>query len=472
LKNPDKKSIRIGPVLFGVLVIVSIFLWVSKVSDTDNTDEGISGIPSGEAYENWPAFRGLNASGLSQSTTPIHWDIEKSTNIKWKTPIPGLGHSSPAIWENKLFITTAVPLEGTADVKTGVFGDIEPVENESTHEWFLYCIDKNTGEMIWKTMCHKGVPEVKRHIKSSHANSTPVTDGKHVVAFLGSEGLYCYDMDGKLLWQEDFGVLNATFYRAPEAQWEFGSSPIIHDGVLILQVDVLENSFIGAYDVSSGKELWRTPRSDVPTWCTPSIYTFNDSTRIAINGYKHIAGYDFSDGSLIWTMGEGGDIPVPVPVIGKDLLFFTSGHGRLRPIYAVKKAARGDISLQESEKSNEYVAWSARRDGAYMPSPIVIDDCLYRLGDMGDFTCYNASDGEVFYDQKLDTKGWYFASVVASKNAIYCTIETGEVSIIKPGKQFEILAQNAMNDNCYATPAISNDVLYYRTQHHLMAIAD
>ena len=429
-------------------------------------------IYSQDSNNNWPAFRGLNASGLSSSKTAEKWDIEKSTNIKWKEPIPGLAHSCPIIWENKLFVTTATTETGSTDLKTGLFGDIEPIENEAVHEWVLYCLDKNSGKLLWKQMAHKGIPKVKRHPKSSHANSTPVTDGKHVVAFYGSEGLFCYDMEGKLLWEKDFGILNATFYRVPKAQWGFGSSPIIHNGVLILQVDVLENSFLGAFDITSGKELWRTPRTDVPTWCTPTIYSIKNSDRIAVNGYQHIGGYDFKTGKNIWTMKEGGDIPVPAPVLRKNLLFFTSAHGKLSPIYAVRTNAQGDISLTENESSSEYIAWSVRRKGAYMPTPIAIGNYLYRLHDRGGFACFNQQDGELVYEHKLEAGGWFIASPVASKNAIYCMGEEGDVFVIKPGREFELVAHNLLNDNCLATPAISNGILYFRTQHHIIAVSE
>lgn len=422
--------------------------------------------------DNWPSFRGNNASGVSNTVTPIMWDIEHLINIKYKVPIPGLAHSCPVIWDDKLFITTAISEDGNADIKTGMFGDIQPIENNSIQEWVVYCLDKNTGKVLWKKTAHRGIPKIKRHPKSTHANSTPATDGSHVVAFFGSEGLYCYDMDGNLIWKNDFGVLNAAFYRAPDAQWGFASSPIIHDGVVIIQSDVLEDSFIGAYDVTNGKELWRTLRSDVPTWCTPSIYHYNNSTRIAVNGYQFIAGYDFKTGDEIWHMAEGGDIPVPTPVIWNDLLFFTSGHGKLMPIYALKSSATGDISLAEGESTNAYIPWSVKRDGAYIPTPIVSGDHLYRLQDRGDFTCFRVDDGKVIYSQRLEGDGWFIASPVASKNAIYCVVETGKVFVIRPGIDFELTATNALGDNCLATPAISNGVIYFRTQNYLISVSE
>ncbi|MCH8218100.1 MAG: PQQ-binding-like beta-propeller repeat protein [Planctomycetes bacterium] len=430
------------------------------------------GLLSQERADNWPAFRGLNASGVSHSVTPVKWDLDDSTNVKWKLPIPGLAHSCPVVWGDRLFVTTATTREGNTDVKTGLYGDIGSIENEVSHEWLLYCVDKETGTVLWQKVAHIGTPKAKRHPKSSHANSTPVTDGKHVVAFYGSEGLYCYDMEGRLLWEKDFGVLNASYYRAPKAQWGFGSSPIIHEGTLLVQVDVLENSFLGAFNIADGMELWRTPRSDVPTWCSPSIYSVDGVTRIAINGYRHIGGYDFGTGKEIWSMREGGDIPVPTPVIGEKLMFFTSAHGKLRPIYAVRTSAQGDITLSDGEQSNASVAWSLRRSGAYMPTPILIGDYLYRLQGKGSFSCFDRKSGEQIYDHRLKAPGAFIASPIASKNALYCCGEKGDVFVIKPGKAFEVLAVNSLKDNCLATPAISEGVIYFRTQHNLIAISE
>ena len=433
---------------------------------------GLSFVVAQSSSANWPSFRGINASGVSNTVTPVTWDVEQSINIKYKVPIPGLAHSCPVIWGDKLFVTTAISEDESDDIKTGLFGDIQPLENKTIHDWVLYCLNKNSGRILWQKTAHRGIPRIKRHPKSTHANSTPATDGKYVVAFFGSEGLYCYDMEGNLVWKKDFGILNATFYRAPDAQWGFASSPIIHEGVVIIQSDVLEGSFLGAYDITSGKELWRTPRTDVPTWCTPSIYHYNKYTRIAVNGYQYMAGYDFKTGKEIWHMGEGGDIPVPAPVIWNDLLFFTSGHGKLMPIYAVKSSAAGDISLPKDESTNKFITWSVKRDGAYIPTPVVAGDHLYRLQDRGDFTCFQAKDGIPVYSHRLEADGWFIASPAASQNAIYCVVEKGQVFVIKPGIEFEILASNSLSDNCLATPAIANGVLYFRTQHHLMAIAE
>src|SRR5512133_3067140 len=206
----------------------------------------------------WSSYRGRLSSGvLDNANLPESFDLAKMTNIRWKTEIPGLGLSSPVIWDNKLFITSAISQADRDGFRTGIYGDIAPVRDSSVHEWKVYCIDKNTGAMIWDKTSYKGIPKMKRHPKSTHANTSVATDGKYVVAFFGSEGLFCYDMNGNLQWQKSFGLLKSVFFMAKTAEWEFASSPIIFNGVLIIQCDVLENSFVAAYVFKTGKELYK-----------------------------------------------------------------------------------------------------------------------------------------------------------------------------------------------------------------------
>jgi len=291
---------------------------------------------------NWPQFRGSFARGIAEtSSLPVTWDVEKGKNVKWKTEVPGLGFSSPVIWGDCIFLTTAISGLEDPELKVGLYGDIDPVEDETVHTWKILCYDKNSGELLWEQTACTGVPKVKRHPKSTHANPTIATDGKYVIAFFGSEGLYCYDHDGKLIWKTDLGVLRSNFFVAPEAEWGFASSPVIHKDRAIVQCDVQDNSFLAAFDISSGKEIWRTSRDEYPTWSTPTIHTFNGKTQIIVNGYKHMGGYDFENGKEIWKMAGGGDIPVPTPVVAHDLIFINNAHGKLSPIYAIKSSAKG-----------------------------------------------------------------------------------------------------------------------------------
>ena len=203
-----------------------------------------------EPDPNWPSFRGTRARGIAEGhTTPTKWDLERGQRIKWKTAIPGLAHSSPVVWGDRIFVTTAVPDGAEPRLRVGLYGDIASVKSEGVHDWKILSLDKNTGEILWERTAHRGAPQTKRHPKSTHANSTPATDGKHVVVFFGSEGLYCYDFEGNLVWKRDLGVLDSVFFMAPKAQWGFASSPIIHGDLVIVQCDVKENSFIAAFNI-------------------------------------------------------------------------------------------------------------------------------------------------------------------------------------------------------------------------------
>ncbi len=420
---------------------------------------------------NWPSFRGEDAKGFSDGfASPISWDVESSKNVKWKTPIPGLGHSSPIVWGNFIYITTAISGVEDPELKVGLYGSINPVEDETEHLFKVYCLDKNSGKIIWEHTSHKGIPKVKRHPKATHANSTPATDGEHVVAFFGSEGLYCYSMQGKLLWKKDFGVLDSAFFMVPTAQWGFASSPVIHDGVVVIQADVLENSFLAALDVKTGKVLWKTGRNDYPTWSTPTVQAVGQGKQVIVNGFKHVGAYDFKTGKEIWKLSGAGDIPVPTPVVAHGLVFINSAHGKMSPIFAIKLSAQGDISLKPGEDSNEFIVWSINRGGAYMQTPLIYGDYLYNLRGNGAFECYKATTGERIYREKVGNMSSFSASAVAADGKLYLPSEQGDIFVVKAGPEFEVLGQNPMKDICMATPAISEGVVFIRTHHFLAAV--
>lgn len=419
----------------------------------------------------WPGYRGYMASGvLDNANLPETFDFEKMENVKWKIKIPGMGISSPVIWGNKLFITTAISAGDKAGFKPGMYGDVTPVKDSSVHEWKVYCIDKTTGRIIWEKTPVTGVPKVKRHPKSTHANTTVAVDGEHVVAFFGSEGLYCFDFKGKLLWQKNFGILRSAFFIMKNAEWEFASSPIIHKGVVIIQCDVLENSFLAAYDVRTGKELWKSERDEYPGWCTPNIYTNGGKTCVAVNGFKHRGGYDFSTGKEIWKMSGGGDIQIPTPIIGNNLVYFNSAHGKSSPIIAVRTSATGDITLKGNETANSGVQWSLPRGGSYMQTMLLYRNRLYNFNWNGSINCLDPETGKEIYNAKLGSARSFIASPVASDGRIYTADEEGTVYIIRDGDTFELLAEIPMKDICMTAPAITDGMIFFRTQNNLYAV--
>ncbi len=423
--------------------------------------------------QQWPSFRGPFAKGFIDGAIAVqNWNLETGENILWQTQIPGLGHSSPAIWEDKMFITTAISGSGENYLKVGLYGDGDAVEDNSENEFRIYCLDKNSGKILWDKLCHKGVPVVKRHTKASQADPTPATDGKHVLAFFGSNGLYCYDLDGSLLWDKQFEKMNAGPYNAPELEWGFSSSPMIYDGKVILQCDFLGDGFLAVYDIETGDEVWKVARDDESTWSSPTIFENGGKTQIVVNGWKHMGAYDFETGAEIWRLSGGGDIPTPTPVISDNMIYINNAHGRYSPIYAIKPDAKGDISLEKGETSNDYIVWSIERGGSYMQTPLIYGDYLYNLQTNGMLSVFNKKTGEMLYKEGLGPKGGFSASGIAVGDAVYFCSEQGDVIVLKTGPEFKILAENAMNDIMMASPAISEDVLYFRAQKSVIAVGE
>ena len=421
----------------------------------------------------WPSFRGIGGSGVAEGfTTPSTWNVPEGDGLLWTIPIEGLGHSSPVVWGERVCVTTAISGREDADVRIGLYGAITPVEDDTTHVWKLICANKTTGEVLVDRAIHSGVPRIKRHMKATHANSTLATDGTHLIAMLGSEGLDAFDMDGELLWEKDLGVLDSGYYLAPEAQWGFSSSPVIHDGAVIIQADVQDNSFLAAFDVTTGEERWRTPRADVPTFSTPTVHVVNGRAQVLVNGWRHTGAYDFETGKEIWKLNGGGDIPVPRPVVGDGLVYFTSAHGPMAPVFAIKETATGEIPLP-GDGPSEHIAWSTERDGAYMITPVLYQGVLYVTKNAGIIGAFDAVTGERLYQERLgDGATGFTASTVAADGKLYFTSEEGDVYVVRAGREFELIATSPLGDVGMATPAISEGVLYFRTGRQLMAIGE
>lgn len=421
---------------------------------------------------NWPQFRGQQASGIMDGANlPIEWDLESGENILWKRFIPGLGHSCPIIWEDRIFLTTAISGEDNS-VKVGLYGNIDDVDDRSEHKFKLYCFDRTSGKLLWERLAHKGVPKTRRHTKASHANPTPCTNGSCVIAFFGSEGLYCYDYDGNLIWDRQFGRMNAGPFNAPETEWGFASSPVIFEDKVIVQCDFIGDSFIAAYALDSGKEIWKTMRDEISSWGTPTIYAEGKNRQVIVNGFKHMGGYDLDTGEEIWWMSGGGDAPTPTPIVANDHFYIHNAHGRYSPIYAVKNSAEGDITLGQLELSNEHITWSIKRGGAYQSTNLVIGDLMYNLRGNGLLICFNALTGEQVYQERLPDSRGITASGVASDGKIYYCFEHGNVIVVKAGRNYEILAKNNLNGYIMASPAITEEMILFRTDQYLIAIGN
>ena len=466
-----KKTNLIHQFRFLVLVIFICLLSLA-CSGTGRAEETVEGNETSLNTENWPQFRGTSALGIAEGQDlPLTWNVETGENIRWKTFIPGLAHSSPVIWGDKIFVTTVVGEGKEPTLKVGRYGSSPDNPEDFIHHYKLYCLNKNTGKILWEKTAYSGIPQVARHIKATHANSTPATDGEHILAFFGSEGLYSYDLDGNLEWKVDLGLLDAGAFDRPEIKWGFGSSPIIYEDKVIVQCDVNNQSFIAALNKETGEEIWRTLREETPGWGTPTVHRSEDRTQIIVNGYKHIGGYDLETGKEIWRMRGGGDIPCTTPIVSHGLAFITNAHGRMRPIYAVKLDAEGDISLARGETSNEFIPWSYPRRGSYQPTPLVYGDYLFVGDNGGILTCYEALTGKEMFREKIGGDiGSYSASPVAADGRLYLTDEFGNIHIVSASPEYKHLGKVSMGEICMATPAISEKTLFIRARSHLFAI--
>ena len=420
---------------------------------------------------NWPSFRGPDASGVADGQQPpTTWDAAKGINIRWKTPIPGLGHSCPTVWGDRMFLTTAISSKPDQKVRTGNYGDVASVNDLTPHTWKVYCMDRNSGKILWEQTAFQGVPKFKRHLKGSQANCTPATDGRRVVACFGSEGLYCYDFEGKLLWKRDLGVLDTSFIVFPENEWGFGSSPIIYQNFVILQCDLSKDSFIAAYSIEDGSRVWSTPRDEIPSWSSPTIWSNPKRVELVTNAAQYARGYDPMTGKELWRLAKKSEVTIPTPFAARGLLYVTSGNRPIQPIFAIRPGAEGDISLKEGKTESAEIAWSKLRGGPYMPTPIVYGKFLYVCSNAGIVTCYDADTGKEIYKERLGSGRTYTASLLAADGKLYFTSEEGEVRVVKAGPKFELLAVNVMGDICMATPAISDGMIFVRTQHFLYGI--
>ncbi len=422
------------------------------------------------AAQNWPSFRGPNGAGVGDGNDPpTTWDAEKSINILWKTPIPGLGHSSPIIWKDQIFVTTAISSDANSEFVHGLTDTGASAADTSKHSWRIYCLNKNTGRIIWEKTIYEGVPKVKRHVKASYANPTPATDGKHLLVSFGSEGLYCFDLDGKLLWKQDLGVLDGGWTADAGSHWGFGSSPIIYKDLAIVQCDTQNQSFVAAFDLASGKRVWQTMREEDSSWSTPTIYEANNRAELITSGTKYYRGYDPLTGKELWRMADGVDVKIPTPVVTNDLYFLGGGSANERhAFYAVRAGVKGEIKPADADAKS--IAWQNTQIRPHIVTPIVYNGFLYVCTDNGILSQYQAATGEATFRARLGSGGSFSASPVAADGKLYFASEDGDVFVVKAGSTFELLARNTIGEVVFATPAIGGNMIVIRGQHHIFGI--
>jgi len=422
--------------------------------------------------QNWPSFRGKNGAGIGDSTAlPTTWDAEKSINILWKTPIPGLGHSSPIVWGDRIFVTTAVSSAANSQLVHGPTETAASADDNSKHSWRVYCLNKNTGRIIWEKVVYEGPPKVRRHVKATYANPTPATDGKTLVVSFGSEGLFCFDLNGNLLWKQDLGVLDGGWTAGPDFHWGFGSSPVIYKNLAIIQCDTQNQSFIAAYNLVNGKRVWQTAREEDSSWSTPTIYERKDGAELITSGTKYYRGYDPLTGKELWRMADGVDVKIPTPIAANDLYFLGGGSSNARhAFYAVRAGVKGEI--KPADASVGTIAWQSPQIRPHIVTPIVYQDYLYVCTDNGILSQYEAKTGEPTFRARLGSGGSFSASPVAADGKLYFANEDGEIFVVKAGSKFELLAKNPTGEVLFATPAISGKMIIIRGQNHVFGIGE
>ena len=421
---------------------------------------------------NWPSFRGRQAGGVADGQSlPDMWDGVRGENVQWKTRIPGLAHSSPIVWGDRLYLTTAISSLENATFKHGLFGEGDASTDRSVHRWNVLAVDTRSGKIIWETTAYQGVPKQKRHVKNTYASSTPATDGKHIIAFFGSQGLYCFDTGGKLIWKKDLGVLDLGAYDAPEYEWGTASSPIIYQDKVIVQCDTQKEDFLLALNVDNGNIVWKIDREELPSWGTPTIYTGAKRTELITNASNFIRGYDPETGKELWRLGGSSQITAPTPIFSQDLIVVASGRRPEAPIFVIRAGGSGDLTLAKGASSSDQIAWSRQQRGPYMPTPLIYGDYLYVLSNQGIFDCYELRTGKEIYRQRVAHQGGGFsASPVAADGRIYLASEDGDMFVVKEGKDFELLATNPMGERLMATPALAGGRIFIRAEHSLFAV--
>ncbi len=412
----------------------------------------------------WPYWRGPAADGMAAGDAPLHWS--DTQNVKWKTAIPGHGNSSPVVWGDQIFVTTAIPTSAAAksdpapSARGGFGGGNSGPQPE--HKFDVLCLDRKTGKILWQKTARIASPHEGYHSTyGSFASNSPVTDGKHVYAFFGSRGMYCYDMKGNLVWEKDFGIQ----MRMKMAFGE-GTAPVLNGDRIIVIFDHEGDSFIAALDKASGKEIWRTARDEKSNWSAPLVLEYKGRKQIVVSATKKARSYDFETGRLIWECAGLGANTIPQPVYQDDLVFVMSGYQNPK-LMAIRLGREGDLT------GTDAVVWSQTRGNSYTPSPVIHDNKLYVLTDTGLISCYNARTGEPYYHQARLPKTYSFkSSPVGVNGKLYLASENEDVIVLRMGEKFEVLATNTMPDQIFiATPAIVGGEIFLRSQNRLYCIS-
>jgi outer membrane protein assembly factor BamB len=420
------------------------------------------------ATDQWPRFRGLQAGVIPDDPAlPESWS--DTENVVWKTTIPGLGWSSPIIWDDHIFLTSAISAGKEKPPVAGLYDEHDHVPAAAEQRWVVYDVDFKTGKIRWQRELHRALPPLLRHVKNSYASETPVTDGNRLYVYFGSIGmLYALDLNGKTIWTKELGAFNT------QVELGTGASPALFKDRVYVVNDNTTKSFLAAFNTRNGEEVWRVDRDEQGNWSTPLVWENERRTEIITTGTRRVRSYSL-DGKLLWELSGMSSLTIPSPFVKDGLLYVSSGYpgGALRPVYAIRPGASGDISLKPGETSNEYIAWFQPLLGTYNTSALVYGGYYYTLLDRGFLLCHDAKTGKQIYGRQrisVDTSG-FTTSPWAYNGKIFLLSEDGDTFVVQAGPEFKVVGKNSLSEMPLATPAVLRGSLIVRTQSKLYRIA-
>lgn len=454
--------------LISVLGLISLFTQASALAGS-----------ASDANRFWPQWRGPLGTGAAPlADPPTTWS--ETNHIKWKVKIPGEGNATPIVWDNRVFILTAIPTgkkiePARAPTDAGDSGNSGQVQNarktpgapekkapDEVYQFVVLCCDRATGRTLWQKVAREETPHEGHHEDNSYASASPVTDGRYLLAYFGSRGLHCYDMDGNLKWSKDFGRMQTRMGFGE------GASPALYgETVIVCRDDETDKNCIVALDKSTGKELWRTPRGEATGWSTPLIVEYQGHAQVVVNATTNVCSYDLATGKEIWSCAGQTPNAIPSPVASADTVYLTSGF-RGNALYAIALGHTGPLA------GTAAVRWTHNKNTPYVPSPLLVDDLLYTVTlNNGVLSCFDAKTGAVHFEgERLEGITGIYASPVAAKGRVYVLGRDGACLVLKQGPKLEILARNKLDDKTAASLALSGSDLFVRGHHYLYRIGD
>lgn len=413
------------------------------------------------AASHWPQWRGPLSTGVApHANPPTEWSEDK--NVRWKTPLPGMGHSTPIIWGDRIFVTTAVPfgqkLEPQPDTAPGAHDNVLVSQR---HHYVVLCVSRGDGEILWQKTVHSNLPHEGGHYTGTLASGSPVTDGEHVIAYFGSHGLYCLDVSGELLWKKDLGDMQSKHGHGE------GASPVLHGDIVVVNWDHEKQSFIAGFNKRTGDELWRVARDEVTSWATPIVYEHDSKPQLIVSGTGRVRGYELSTGRVLWECGGLSHNVVASPVAADGIVIVASSYDT-RAMFAIRlEGARGDIT------ESDHVLWKRHERTPYVPSPLLYKDSIYFLRHyQGILSRVTAESGaEPLGPFRLGGIRNVYASPVAAADRVYVTDRDGTTMVISHADNPRLLSTNRLDDRFSASVAIAGDALFLRGEKHLYCIA-